>query len=529
MYNPTQSFYYSSDCILPFVRDTSTNQPPTEDGFYTEEERISSNEAGDAGPKQKQRVLMKIPQSVIENAVGLAIFTTMRTGLWISGAGGSGVLVARQEDGSWSPPSGIMLHTAGLGFLVGVDIYDCVLVINNRKALESFTKVRATVGGEVSAVAGPMGVGGVLENDGKWKQANRPVFTYLKSRGFYAGVQIDGTVVIERTDENARFYGEEIGVSDILAGKVRHPPPELKLLMETLKAAEGRSDVDMQLLDQMEGEPAPGDVDVAPPGEGRIFGVPELDDPDPFGVLALEKEGLEIREAGTRSRPSSWQFEYHPKPSSPMFDKYYRKSMDSAPTGAINGSPLSSQPRWSVDSSATSSYVTSDHATQTSAPMTPIQDRPDFPTRINCEDEDRSPYDEIFDVDGPSTLSSYYNTSRRNSYFTTARQESILNDVNPNSRIGSRRVSELSSRSSSRMGSRSLSTVSYKSCDKKREEFMKSEDVSEVPLKDRVTMGGAVTAAGVGGKLSPPPLPPRSPRKSITDTTKEFESINLNK
>jgi lipid-binding SYLF domain-containing protein len=139
----------------------------TEDGFYAEDDRPAT----EGVPKGKQRVLKKIPEKVIQNAVGLAIFTTMRTGLWISGAGGSGVLIARKEDGEWSPPSGILLHTAGLGFLVGVDIYDCVVVINNRKALDAFTKVRATLGGEISAVAGPVGVGGVLENDGKWKQA----------------------------------------------------------------------------------------------------------------------------------------------------------------------------------------------------------------------------------------------------------------------------------------------------------------------------------------------------------------------
>lgn len=74
------------------------------------------------GPQQKQKVVKKIPEQVIRNAKGLAIFTTMRTGLWVSGAGGSGVLVARKADGTWSPPSGIMLHTAGLGFLVGIDM-----------------------------------------------------------------------------------------------------------------------------------------------------------------------------------------------------------------------------------------------------------------------------------------------------------------------------------------------------------------------------------------------------------------------
>lgn len=63
------------------------------------------------GPKGKAKVIVKIPQKVIQNCVGLAIFTTMRTGLWVSGAGGSGVLIAKTEDGRWSPPTGILIHT----------------------------------------------------------------------------------------------------------------------------------------------------------------------------------------------------------------------------------------------------------------------------------------------------------------------------------------------------------------------------------------------------------------------------------
>ncbi|PTB67769.1 DUF500-domain-containing protein [Trichoderma citrinoviride] len=361
------------------------------DGFYTEEERP----ADDAGPKRKQRVIKKIPQKVIENAVGLAIFTTMRTGLWVSGSGGSGVLVARQEDGSWSPPSGILLHTAGLGFLVGVDIYDCVLVINNRKALEAFTKIRATLGGEISAVAGPVGMGGVLENDGKWKQANRPVFTYLKSRGFYAGVQFDGTVVIERTDENARFYGEKIGVADILAGKTKRRPPELKMLMETLKAAEGRTDVDEELMDELEGQPAPGDVDVEAPTDGKLFGIPEPDDPDPYGVLALQREGLEIVEAGTHTRPSSSQFEYNPSPSSPVYGKFHnRRSMETSETRSNRDSYTSSRLRWSSDRH----YESSDAGTQTDEVITPVTS-PVFHTfhHRNLYDESNELYNSVND------------------------------------------------------------------------------------------------------------------------------------
>ena len=244
----------------------------------------------------------------------------MRTGLWVSGAGGSGILVGRKEDGSWSPPSGILLHTAGLGFLVGVDIYDCVVVINTQKALGAFSKVRCTLGGEISAVAGPVGIGGVLETEVHKRQA--PVFTYLKSRGFYAGVQIDGSIVIERTDENERFYNERIGVADILAGKVRHPPYEIRTLMETIKAAQGDQDVNQSFL--VDG-PTPGDFEIEE--DGKTFGIPDVEDPDPFGVLALEKEGFEIREAGTHKRPTSEQFEFNPKPSSPIYS-HFRRSVE---------------------------------------------------------------------------------------------------------------------------------------------------------------------------------------------------------
>ncbi|RFU75193.1 lsb3-possible role in the regulation of actin cytoskeletal organization [Trichoderma arundinaceum] len=468
-----------SDKAARILRSFCTNNMlATEDGFYTEEERP----ADEAGPKRKQRVIKKIPQKVIENAVGLAIFTTMRTGLWISGAGGSGVLVARQEDGSWSPPSGIMLHTAGLGFLVGVDIYDCVLVINNPKALEAFTKIRATLGGEISAVAGPVGMGGVLENDGKWKQANRPVFTYLKSRGFYAGVQVDGTVVIERTDENARFYGETIGVADILAGKVRHRPPELKMLMETLKAAEGRSDVDEELMEELEGQPAPGDVDVEAPSDGKLFGIPEPDDPDPYGVLALQKEGLEIVEAGTRSRPSSRQFEYNPSPSSPIYGKFHnRYSMETSETRSNRDSYAStpnSRLRWSSDRH----YESSDAGTQTDGIITPVTS-PVFNTFHH-----RNLYEDPND---------FYNAVNDSPWSSKGRKNSIHRDWG-----------------------RDDSLTFYSEDDEKSEAaFLSPSD-----LRSQSISAPPVDAVMVTSGRVPPPLPPRNISRPIKP---EFEEVDL--
>ncbi|KAJ6007684.1 hypothetical protein N7540_011660 [Penicillium herquei] len=304
------------------------------DGFYAPETEEGVDENGKINrPKGKQRVIKKIPAQVIKNAKGIAIFTTMRTGLWISGSGGSGVLLGRvPETGEWSPPSGIMLHTAGIGFLAGVDIYDCVVIINTLEALEAFKKLRCTLGGEVSVAAGPVGMGGVLDSEVHKRQA--PIWTYMKSKGLYAGVAVDGTIIIERSDENERFYGERISVTDILNGKARHPPESISTLLQTIKAAQGDRDADETLVPPP-GE-TPGDIDFSQ--EDHAFGVPAAEDPDPYGVKALEAEGMFIREAGTKVRPSPEVFEFRPNPGSPIYSTFPRRSFESSPRNSWRAS-----------------------------------------------------------------------------------------------------------------------------------------------------------------------------------------------
>jgi hypothetical protein len=153
-----------------------------------------------------------------------------------------------------------------------------------------------------------------------------------------------------------------------LAGKARHPPYEIKMLMETVKAAEGRSDYDRGMVKQLEDEPAPADIELQAPANsnGPIFGIPEPDDPDPFGVLALENAGLEIREAGTRSRPPSTQFEYNPSPTSPIYNKFHRRSMDTLGSKSNRESYMSTR--------STRTRNSTDRATQTSEMGTQTED-----------------------------------------------------------------------------------------------------------------------------------------------------------
>ncbi|KAF5676631.1 hypothetical protein FHETE_2127 [Fusarium heterosporum] len=272
-----------SFCKNGVYADPSSNQVPTSTDPKAQE---TNDEIIDpTKEKPKKRVLVNIPPKVIAKAQGLAIFTTLRAGYAFSGATGSGILISRLPDGSWGPPSGIQVHSVGAGFMIGLDIYDCVCVINSREALNAFAKTRVALGSDLAVVAGPYGAGGAVEigaaMDGKKskeskdeeappkpprptednqnlkpetdKKKNRrslsasgfkPVFSYVKSRGFYAGIQVDGTVVVERKDANAAFYGERVSVEQIIRGEVPRQGPNsswpagARNLLETLKGAE---------------------------------------------------------------------------------------------------------------------------------------------------------------------------------------------------------------------------------------------------------------------------------------------------
>ena len=185
----------------------------------------------------------------------------MRMGLHWSGAGGSGIIVSKMPDGQWSPPSGILIHTLGWGLIAGADIYDCVCVINNDTGMEGFTRVRCTLGAELSAAVGPLGGGSTVDSEVFKRQS--PVWTYTKSKGLYLGVQIDGTIIVERTTENERFYGvDKVRNKEILAGQIRPPQGVLVSLWETLQACEGHS-YDQSKLPPP--GPAPGDMELEHP------------------------------------------------------------------------------------------------------------------------------------------------------------------------------------------------------------------------------------------------------------------------
>lgn len=182
------------------------------------------------------------------------MFQVLKAGFVFSGKAGSGIVIARLPDGSWSAPSCIATGGLGWGLQIGADITDFVIVLNSDHAVRAFSMGgNVTIGGNISATAGPIGTGGSVQAS---LAHPAPMFSYSKSKGLsiwmsfiiyphldatlglFAGLSLEGTALIERKDANRDFYGSPIAARDILGGRV--PPPEVaSRLYEIIEAAEG--------------------------------------------------------------------------------------------------------------------------------------------------------------------------------------------------------------------------------------------------------------------------------------------------
>ncbi|MEQ2266528.1 hypothetical protein XENORESO_009207 [Xenotaenia resolanae] len=139
----------------------------------------------------------------------------------VTARGGSGIVIARLADRRWSAPSALGIAGLGGGFELGVEVSDLVIILNQRRAIEAFTKGgNLTLGGNCTVAVGPMGRN--LEADVALR-STAAVFTYCRSRGLFAGISLEGSYLIERKETNRKFYGQEIRASCILNGDVEPP------------------------------------------------------------------------------------------------------------------------------------------------------------------------------------------------------------------------------------------------------------------------------------------------------------------
>ena len=164
-----------------------------------------------------------VPGSVLDNADAIAIFpSTIKAGFIFGAHRGRGVIIGRDpESDTWSSPAFLTLTGGSFGLQIGGQSVDLVLIVMNRRGLENLLRNEFKVGGNVSAVVGPVGRDVEASTD---IQLQAEILSYSRTRGVFAGVVLQGSTIRADRDANERFYGVRLDSTDIvLDGKAEDP------------------------------------------------------------------------------------------------------------------------------------------------------------------------------------------------------------------------------------------------------------------------------------------------------------------
>ncbi|KAJ7462770.1 hypothetical protein B0H11DRAFT_2160033 [Mycena galericulata] len=180
-----------------------------------------------------------IPREVLQQAKGFAIFTIFKAGFLFSARAGTGIVIARLADGSWSCPSAIGTAGLGVGGQLGAEMTDFLIVLNSRSAVKSFMASGSlTLGGNMSLALGPLGRNGEAIGSLNTSGKMAAMYSYSKTRGLFGGLSVEGSVIVERQDANVQAYGSQVTAKLLLGGAV-DPPDWTAPLIKTLDACTG--------------------------------------------------------------------------------------------------------------------------------------------------------------------------------------------------------------------------------------------------------------------------------------------------
>jgi lipid-binding SYLF domain-containing protein len=177
----------------------------------------------------------RLPDLLLSRAYGIAIIPdVIKLGLTpVGGSRGHGVLIIRDTLTSpWSNPSFVTLTGGNLGFMIGAQSSDIVLVFTTKSGIEGITGGKMTLGANASVAAGPVGRSGSAGTDLNF---DAEIYSYARSRGLFAGAALDGTVISIDKKSNAAFYNKRgVRASEIFSGQSPSPPPAGQRFLERL-------------------------------------------------------------------------------------------------------------------------------------------------------------------------------------------------------------------------------------------------------------------------------------------------------
>jgi lipid-binding SYLF domain-containing protein len=147
----------------------------------------------------------QIPAGMLADAHGVAIVpNVIKLGFVVGGQRGHGVVIVREKDGSWRAPTFMTLTGGSIGWQIGAQATDFVLVFKTQKSVDGLLAGKFTIGADAAAAAGPVGRRAGAATDGELKAE---IYTYSRTRGLFAGISLDGSVIDIDHDDNAAYYG----------------------------------------------------------------------------------------------------------------------------------------------------------------------------------------------------------------------------------------------------------------------------------------------------------------------------------
>jgi lipid-binding SYLF domain-containing protein len=186
-----------------------------------------------------------IPLDLLDKARCIIAFPSVsKAAFVIGGSFGSGVMVCRTHKdftGPWGAPTMMALEGGTVGFQIGGQATDFILLVMNERGVHSILDGKVKIGADASVAAGPKGRDASADTDVTMRAE---MLSYSRSRGLFAGISLEGSTVRLDNDGNKRLYGKEIAAKEIVTNNAIPPPVEATALLSALtrKSPGGMSD-----------------------------------------------------------------------------------------------------------------------------------------------------------------------------------------------------------------------------------------------------------------------------------------------
>ena len=159
-----------------------------------------------------------IPEKLMARAYGIAVIpNVVKVAAVVGGRRGSGAMVVRDASGKFSDPIMVSLTGGNVGWQIGVQSTDIVLVFTTARGIEGIADGKLTLGADASVAAGPVGRAASASTD---QNFTAEVYSYSRNRGLFAGIALDGSILAVDSKSNKGLYGKSASASDIIAGRV---------------------------------------------------------------------------------------------------------------------------------------------------------------------------------------------------------------------------------------------------------------------------------------------------------------------